>query len=507
MKIALVHPMSDAHSKTPMSSEQLVACGVSLVGAYLQRAGHEVTLNVFTKCTPKEALRDFIETFRPRVFGFSAVCNEYPLVRAVAEYIREHHPDIYLVLGGHHAMLSTDRACLGPWDAVCTGEGEVPMLELVTLLERDERPQQIQGMRIRGSDGRFGETTNAPFVDDLDSLPFMMREDWAQYAVLRGYNHTVLISRGCPFKCTYCSNHAIQDKGGGGRYVRFRSTNNIVAELEALLIRNPATQAIYLESEMLNVNMKFTLELAAALEEFNRARKRPIPFMTNLFLMRNQDWDVLFAAFRRANLRMVNVGLESGSERVRTQILKRKYTNDDVLRFAEAARRHDILWGAFVLVGIPGETREDFEQTVTVTKEARPDAVYLSIFEPYPGTDLHRVSVEMGLLDGKSEESFHRNEAMWDLPGFSRREIQDAYESFNERTNQLDGSTAFKTIYRKFGADPEYLELIEAEHPWITPAEGPAVWDVAATSKYQEPSPKRRPLRLPIASSSSFDPK
>jgi radical SAM superfamily enzyme YgiQ (UPF0313 family) len=169
----------------------------------------------------------------------------------------------------------------------------------------------------------------------------------------------------------------------------------------------------------------------------NKTRQTPLTFGVNLAVTPTIDFDSLFAALKRANVRYVNMGLESGSERLRREILRRKYSNQDMINAVDAARRHGLKVAIFNMIGLPTETPEEFEETVAVNRRCMPDWNYTSIFYPYPGTDLHRLCQEKGLLKaqdgGPVAIDMERSQATLDLPTFPRKQVQHAYEWFDYR--------------------------------------------------------------------------
>ena len=150
----------------------------------------------------------------------------------------------------------------------------------------------------------------------------------------------------------------------------------------------------------------------------------PIRYGSNLRVAPNVDYDRLFPALKRGGFDFINIGLESGSERVRREVLRRNYSNQDLVNAVSAARRHGLKVGTYNLIGIPGETRRDFLDTVRVNRACRPDWFLLSVFFPYPGTRLHDTAREQGLLDGELDNSLERRRPVLDLPGFGKREIR-----------------------------------------------------------------------------------
>ena len=177
----------------------------------------------------------------------------------------------------------------------------------------------------------------------------------------------MLVGRGCPFRCTYCSNH-ILGKLAKGPYVRFRSPGNIMKEIEQIT-QNPHISNVYLEVETIGVKIEFALQLCQALSQFNEKRNIPIKFKINLAVTHKpfQDTDLmnsLFTTFKQANIVGINIGLESGSERIRNEVLRRpRYSNEDIISFCTYAKEYDIRVTMFVMIGLPGESLADFRET------------------------------------------------------------------------------------------------------------------------------------------------
>jgi hypothetical protein len=133
----------------------------------------------------------------------------------------------------------------------------------------------------------------------------------------------------------------------------------------------------------------------------------------------------------QANIRVVNVGLESGSERVRNEIKRPKYTNEELIRFCKKAKSYGVEVVFYVLIGLPGEDVASYADTIYVCREAQPAFVYLSIFYPYLGTDLANLCLEKGLMNvADLSPTAERTHAVLDLPVFSRQRIRREYVLF-----------------------------------------------------------------------------
>lgn len=434
MNILFVSSLDDIQSAAkPLQTQQQIQFGISYISSFLKKHGHSTRLIVLSKISGKkntEIIDKYFKIFCPKLICFTAVTTEFPFIKDMAKYIKGKYRGIYLLIGGAHASLNPEEVILESFDALCIGEGEQPTLELISQLEKTESPSGIPNLWIKQKT-RVEKKPARSFLQDLDILPFPDREIWQEWIEERDSQKcSVLLGRGCPFQCTYCCNHAFR-KLAEGTYVRHRSPDSIIKEIEEIVIRFSGTKEIYLEVEAIGLNKEWVLGLCSKLELFNSKLKQPLFFGSNVRIIPNSDMDEVFAAFKRCNFRFVNIGLESGSERVRREILKRDYSNVDVINTVLSARKHGLKIGFYNMLGIPGETIVDFEETVKINRLCLPDWHLTSIFFPYPGTDLYSLCEKQGLIKKPLEEKMERKKAILDLPGFTKQEIQKSYIWFD----------------------------------------------------------------------------
>lgn len=423
MKVLFVHSEQDPYSHDkPLEILERVQFGISYISALLKSEGHETSLVVLCGETVPRIL-EAVEEFGPGLVCFTSVYTELATMSRAAGLVKKRHPEIFTLLGGPHASLRPDD-CLeeGPFDAVCVGEGEYPTLELAEQLEAGRFPSRIANLIIRRPDGSLERNAPRPFLEDLDALPFPDREMWMPWVANPVSRPSILVGRGCPFSCTYCCNHALR-KVAPGRYVRLRSPENIARELVALKETEPTFAEAYLEVETLGTNREWAARLCSELKKANAGFAVPVSFGANLRVTPNADYEDLFAMLADANFRFINIGLESGSERIRREVLNRRYSNQDIIGAVEAARRHGMQVGIYNLIGLPGETPRDFRETVEVNRACQPDWFLLSVFFPYPGTALYDTCLEMGLLDKPLDSYMERRRPVLELPGFSKRQV------------------------------------------------------------------------------------
>jgi len=438
MKIGCVYTVErGATGEKPLPFAMDIPFGMAIISTVLKRAGHEVQLLVFSpRSHYAEVIATYIQTHRPKLFCLTAVSTQFGFVREIARLVKRLDPSIFVILGGHHASLDSEDAIKTPdFDAICVGEGDRSVIELAQRIEAHEPVTGIHHLWLKRADGSIEKNPPSPFDQDLDSLPYIDRQMWEPWIAEPDKYPSVLLGRGCPFRCTYCSAHAMQ-RLAEGRFVRMRSPENIIGEIADICARYPSVDNVYLEVETI-AHQKEAVPLFAKLAELNAGREQALSFgvnftVTSTFIKNEEHCREFLLMLKRANVVYLNIGLESGSERLRRDVLRRpKYTNAEFLQFCRIAREYGVQLDFYVLIGIPGETPADFKETVQLVRAAKPKMVQLSVFYPYLGTDLANVALERGLVTRDSlSPDLERARAALDLPTFSRRRVRLEYVLF-----------------------------------------------------------------------------
>jgi radical SAM superfamily enzyme YgiQ (UPF0313 family) len=420
--------------KKPLKGE--IHFGISYISSLLKKHGHQTKLLPLVRRYGdrfKRQTNDVIRLFNPQLICFTAVSSEYNFILNVAKYIRHNYPGIFLLVGGTHVSLNPANIPLDIFHALCIGEGEYPTLELVSQMAGGQLGA-IPNLWLK--QGASIEQNNPrPFLQDLDALPFPDRdiyEEWIHPYYLKNPQHAfVLMSRGCPYNCSYCCNHALR-KTASGKYVRFRSVANVIEEIRTVCARYPSVVRIFLESETLGAQVEWTKQLGAALAKFNEELGRPIAYSANLRISSNVDYESLFSHFQRSNIDHIYIGLESGSERIRKDVLRRVNNNEDIIAATNLAKKKAIKVSFYNLVGLPGETIHDFFETVRMNRLCQPETCFTSIYHPYPGTDLYRSCMERGLIEKGHEinTQMERIDSCLTLPNFPRNQINKCFDWF-----------------------------------------------------------------------------
>jgi len=398
--------------------------GIGMVSAMLRKHGHDCRLHyMFGKFNPLP-LQQAVLTWQPDVIAFSAVSPQYPYVRKALAALPE--TKAVAILGGIHSTLMPECITENPrLDAVCVGEGEYPALELVQALEKGQPYDSIRNLWVRRKDGTIAHNPTRPFMEDLDSLPFPDRELFDYQEIIRTDFDLALFmfSRGCPYRCTFCSNHALREKQEGP-YVRFRSVANCMEEIRQVTTRYKAG-ALYFNDDCFTAKQDW-------MKEFCSTYKKEFTLPFDINARPETLTDEVCRMLKDAGCRRVSIGIENGSEQFRRDILNRKQTNDQIAAGFDACKRAGLKTKSFNIVGFPHETPAIHQETVDLNARINPDSVIIGIFEPYPGTKLAELCQAENLIDTSrtGEEFIGRTDTILNMPQFPRKEILRCFRTF-----------------------------------------------------------------------------
>jgi anaerobic magnesium-protoporphyrin IX monomethyl ester cyclase len=340
-----------------------------------------------------ERIKRDILRIRPDIIGFSVLTNQYKYALEIARHIKTYLA-VPIVLGGIHPTMDPQGVLAEPSvDYICIGEGEEAFLELI----RKGVPRGIRNMGYR-ENGRVVIEPLRPYID-ITKLPFKDYEcfDFQQMIDAKDGWVGLMASRGCPFRCTYCLNHKVIElyKGHGHlpkAYLRRHTVDQTIAEIEHLLARYRGIKMFIFDDDI------FTFDKAWLREFSERYRAvTDVGFVCNAHA-RVFDEEMAWC-LKRAGCRIVKFGLESGSDRIRRDVLHRYMTNSDIERAFRVAHEADLHTSAFVMVGLPQEKEKDIMDTVKLLARIRPGRFRWSLFFPFIGTKAYEIAEKEGFID------------------------------------------------------------------------------------------------------------
>jgi len=404
------------------------ALGLRTISAYLKAAGHDVVVLFMASrrdttrpdYTP-QALNDFVARLRDcDLIGLSLMTNNYHRACALTRVIRADGLKAPIVWGGTHPTVAAEE-CLAHADVVCLGEGEGPMRELAERLETGRDPTTVSNLWYR-SGGALSPTREirnplAPQAQDLDALPFPdydLETHWvaqtgglAPAAVqnLRGALETlrVITARGCPYHCTFCNNTALRlVHGGGGRWVRTRSVENVLAEVRHMVARFPTIRAVNFVDDLFLVRGE--AELAHFAAEYNRDVGLPL----QLDVFPNTVNEAKIATLARVPLQLVSMGIESASADTLQHIYERPTTPARIAAAIDTLAQHRIPAEYHYIVSNPYEPEANVIETLRFIATHHRGRAVLRVFPLmfYPGTPLYARARADGRIDGRDDAAY-----------------------------------------------------------------------------------------------------
>lgn len=406
------------------SSWSLASVGPACLGAYLQQHGHHDQLLRARLDMDLPQICQKIQEIKPDLIGFSLTTRQWLRAKAIALGIR--HLGIPVIAGGLHPTFAPEQVLAAPgFDWVCLGEGEEALLELVEALQRGRSTDAIANIQGQGrGQGRghgFGRPKLRPPFAPLERLPWMERsllDEWP------GVVH-IATQRGCPFPCTYCAARMYDElySNQAQDYGRRRSHDDVLAEIQTLHDAGRLNFVIFLDDT-------FTLN-PRWVEEFCRRNAEGLKIPFSLHARVETISEAMVGQLAAGGCRMITYGVESGSERLRREVLKRPVNNARFRKVFQWTKAAGIIVTANYMMGMPHETPDDLAQTLQLAEELESYDFGYFVFYPYPGTALFRECREKGYLppDYENIPANHR-QSILRLPTLTQADIDDCYNKF-----------------------------------------------------------------------------
>ncbi len=399
----------------------VASIGPAFLAACLRAHGHEASLLRVPLDEDPAQLAERVRGLAPDLVGVSLTTRQWLRARELLAALHERLPALPVVAGGLHPTFAAESVLASAGvDFICLGEGEGAIVELAGRLERDGADADVSDIRNIQTRGAPRPTLRPP-VEPIDDLPFMARDMLDEH---HGVVHMVT-QRGCPYPCTYCGARQLADlyAGGYADYGRRRSHANVFAEFERLRATGPLNYVIFLDDT-------FTIQrdwIRVFCREY--AERVQVPF--SVHARAETVSETLIGELAAAGCRHIVFGVESGSERLRREVMRRHVDNQrlrDVFRWSRDA---GLIATANYIIGTPGETRADIDMTLALHDELQPDDFGCFVFYPYAGTALHALCRERGYLPEDFDElpANHRHSVLR-LPDLTPEDIEHYYERF-----------------------------------------------------------------------------
>jgi anaerobic magnesium-protoporphyrin IX monomethyl ester cyclase len=467
LKILLASPESEV-----WNSRKHIHMGLGYLAGALLAHGYDVEIWDASVEADIESLDARLSREHFDVVGLSAPT---PLINAAweAATTAKRHGAV-TILGGPHLTLRPHESMEKDMvDLVVRGEAEQTVVEVIAALEKefeiarsrqqtaspklttapangsnlqpvwfspDAGWERILGLSWRNHEGKVKHNPDRLLPDDIDAIPFpahnMFKID--RYTNLNPLTdgldmnaraYTIVTSRGCPYKCTYCSKPITGDSW------RARSVENVIAEWEWLVKDLGATE-IGITDDIWNLDRKRAKELCRGLI---KANINHVPWVTIHGMKVNNTDQELFSLMKQAGCKRVGFGVENGDDWMLRHVIKKGQTVDMVRHAFKYAKKAKLQTMGFFIFGMPGETEESMEKTIKLALELDPDLAHFMMAAPFPGTEMWDQLVEHGHV--------FENAMEWDQLAIQENQAHFAFGDLEKETVERKWHEAHRRFY------------------------------------------------------------
>jgi radical SAM superfamily enzyme YgiQ (UPF0313 family) len=401
--------------------EHYYYAGLGYIIALLREHGHDVALLPVSSSIEEAEFVECLNRTRPDLVGLSTITLQWKYAQTLARWTKQRF-DIPVICGGTHPTTAPEEVIADPnVDIVCVGEGEYPMLDLVTTIEAGEDYTNIPNLWVKKPAGDIVRNEPRELIQDLDALPFPDLASFDYDRLLDLYDHTICFptGRGCLYSCTFCLNTYLRSLfKGHGPFLRRHSPMYVMREIEHIAISYPMKR-IFFEDEDFIADSRWLQEFC---DLYRERFQIPFGIMTNV---RKVDSTIL-AMLSNAGCRWIIYAVETGNEHLRRKLLRKPFTNQQIIDSFQLTKEFGILPYAFVMVGIPHETPDMLVQTRDLIERIAPGHIFVSVYFPIPSTPLGELAREEGLITDRKIETITLGKSVLDLPLLSADELETA---------------------------------------------------------------------------------
>lgn len=380
---------------------KILDCLISAKSEIIERNGK------ITHGLPDNLILEKIAAEKPDLIGItSPFTSQIDGAIHVAELIKTADKNIITVIGGPHLAvdgknLLEKNQCL---DIGVRGEGELIFLELIQKLEKKQPISEIKSVYYRNDLGAVIENDFGGFIKNLDGLPYpayhlidldlyfdLIEKGLKIRPQTRKRSISMITSRGCPYNCVFCSIHLHM-----GKMFRAHSAGYVVSHIK-YVAEKYGVRHISFEDD----NFSLDLNRAKAILRGIIENRLKITWDTPNGVRADRVDEEFIRLVKKSGCQELVFGLESGSQRVLDEVIKKNLKLAEAIESIKLCRKHRLKTRAFFVIGFPGETKEEINQTKDFSLALRKQYGVESsplIATPLIGTPLYRICKERGYL-------------------------------------------------------------------------------------------------------------
>lgn len=366
-------------------SESFMApIGLCCISAVAKEAGWSTYLSEMNSSDPIQMVREI----NPDIVAYSSSTGEAKHYLKVNEIIKKESPNVFTIMGGPHPTFFPEMLDNSTLDAICIGEGEGAFADILSAVALQRSTVGIRNIRTHST----VKYAIRKLVEDLDTLPF------PDYSLI--YDNTdigknplksFITSRGCPYNCTYCFNHAWKELyRGKGKIVRKHSVEYVLEDIGRVKAQWPLDYVKFYDDIFVYTSNSWLEEFAS---KYRRRVGLPFFILTRADLLT----DDMAKLLKEAGCQAISMSIEAGNDRIRNEMLKRNMSREQIINAHRICEKYDLQTFTNCIVGLPTTTVEHDAESVDLCIECRVTWAEFPIFYPYPKTELGQRTIDMGL--------------------------------------------------------------------------------------------------------------
>ena len=445
--------------------------GLLLIAPILEKNGHKVKIydaaldgwenrsiideknNLVMIGQTDDKIGKVISDFSPDIVAISVLfSNLLESAHNIAKITKKVKKDTIVILGGNHISSAVSDYKIGQldknsglpdyikdlendhFDCAMTGEGEFSFLEFVNNSINGDDISKTPGLVKRSKPKKY--SINPPTrVHDLGALPRPARHlvDMEAYFKIGAFHSaksrskrvlSVMCSRGCPEKCTFCSTPAMW-----GSNIRWRSTNHIMEEVKND-VKDYKIGELQFDDDTITVNKKNLYSLCEELEKLGLPWCTPNGTKVNYHFGKQEE---MYKVMYESGCYQITLACESGVQRVLDDIIHKRLPLETIYPSIENAKKAGMLVHTFWIVGYPGETYEEIQKTIDFAMNSGADSYSFAILSPLPGTPVYRKVIKENLWwAGRSLDDMLFRSSLVKVDGFNG---PDEFEKYVNEAN------------------------------------------------------------------------
>ncbi|MFT6109756.1 MAG: radical SAM superfamily enzyme YgiQ (UPF0313 family) [Planctomycetota bacterium] len=363
--------------------------GPMVLSRVVKDAGHEMK----GLCLPDPLWLSKIRDYAPDVITWSLMTGNHTQIFDVNRLLKSKF-EFFSLMGGPHVTFVNDCATDPAIDAICIGEGEGAIVDLLDALQAGRDWRDVQNLAWSDDGETIQKNPLRPLVKDLDALGIPDRSVIydAQPLYRDSPRKVISTQRGCPMLCSFCFHHAWKTKvyeAKNNRYVRKRSVDSVIAEVKDIRSKYPL-EFVHFVDDIFNIDSRW-------LAEFCERWPVEVGLPFDVILMANMTKEVHIEQLAAAGCIYARIAFEAANDYMRNVIYRKNTQREQLVNASGWIRKHGIRLGSLNMLGGPGGSIQDDIDTVELNIECKVDHPLCSIVQPYPALELNEITKGIGV--------------------------------------------------------------------------------------------------------------